>query len=72
MTISENDFRFKNNETFSDHRGKLHECFNIGGVNSDVEAGGHLYAFTIEQNQIRGDHYHKEKKNGLCVLKVKF
>lgn len=44
-----------------DERGLFAELFNMG------EAGEVLYA-TINPGKIRGNHYHKEKKEFFCVL----
>ena len=58
----------KENIIYKDQRGTLHECMNIGGKIKDVPCGGHLYAFTIEPNNSRGDHYHKKKEEWFMCL----
>ena len=58
----------KINKTFIDESGKLHECINIGFDLSDVPPGWHLYPFSINPNQTRGNHFHKVKKEWFMCL----
>ena len=58
----------KQNLIHKDKRGILHECMNIGGELKDVPSGGHLYAFTIEPNNSRGNHFHKKKEEWFMCL----
>ena len=58
----------KKNFINQDKRGTLHECMNIGGDSQDVPSGGHLYAFSIEPNFSRGNHFHKIKEEWFMCL----